>query len=88
MTPIEFKLLRLLTESAGKTCPFDEIRTRVWGSPHFSPEVVRWHIAGLRGKIEADKGQPPRRIVTVWGVGYRYEAPLAAEVQPRDIGRA
>ena len=75
LTPIEFKLLRLLTESAGETCRFDEIRRRVWGSPHYSPEVVRWHIASLRGKIEADTSRPARRIVTAWGVGYRYEVP-------------
>ncbi len=36
LTPIEFKLLGLLTEWAGKTCSIDEIRKRVWESPHYS----------------------------------------------------
>lgn len=81
LTPTEFKLLRLLTESVGKTCGVDEIRKRIWGSPHYSPELVRWHIARLRGKIEADTSSPPRRIVTVHGVGYRYEAPVASPAE-------
>jgi|TARA_Y100000310_G_scaffold162984_1_gene162915 DNA-binding response OmpR family regulator len=81
LTPIEFKLLGLLTEWAGKTCSIDEIRKRVWESPHYSAEVVRWHIASLRNKIEADPNQSPQRIVTVWGVGYRYEVPDASEAE-------
>ena len=75
LTPIEFKLICVLTEWAGKTCSIDELRMRVWGSPHYSREVVRWHIARLRHKLESSTSHPSRRIVTVWGVGYRYEVP-------------
>ncbi|MDP6453620.1 MAG: response regulator transcription factor [SAR202 cluster bacterium] len=75
LTPIEFRLLSVLTEWAGKTCSLDEIRRQVWESPHYSAEVVRWHIASLRNKIEPDPDGSPQRIVTVWGVGYRYEVP-------------
>ena len=75
LTPIEFKLLCLLTENAGKTCELDEIRHRVWESQHYSSAVVRWHIASLRGKVEEDPSGLPQRIVTVRGVGYRYEVP-------------
>lgn len=74
LTPTEFKLLCLLTESAGKTCKLDEIRRRVWESPQYSSDVVRWHIAGLRSKIEDDPGNP-QRIITVWGIGYQYRMP-------------
>ena len=75
LTPIEFRLLSVLTDWAGKTCSLDEIRRQVWESPHYSAEVVRWHIASLRNKIEPDPDGSPQRIVTVWGVGYRYEVP-------------
>jgi two-component system alkaline phosphatase synthesis response regulator PhoP len=81
LTPIEFKLLLLLTEWVAKTCHNDEIRRRVWGSPHYSSEVVRWHISGYRGKIETDTDRPPRRNVTVRGVGYRYKVPEASTTE-------
>lgn len=79
LTPVEFRLLDYLTQLAGHTCQLDEIRQDVWESRHYSAEVVRWHIASLRSKIERDP-RNPQRIVTIWGVGYRYDisgSPLA-----------
>jgi DNA-binding response OmpR family regulator len=71
-TPTEFRLLSFLTERAGKTCTPRQILDGVWDSPLYSSEVVKWHIASLRAKIEENSGDP-RRIVTVRGVGYRYD---------------
>ena len=82
LTPIEFRLLCVLTESAGKTCRPDEIRRRVWESAQISPEALRWHIAGLRGKIEEDP-KNPQRIVTAWGIGYRYQTAAASQPDSR-----
>ena len=75
LTPIEFKLLNLLVGRRGETCPLEEIKLQIWESPHYSSEVVRWHVASLRSKIEQDP-RNPLRILTVWGVGYRYEPAL------------
>ena len=57
-TPTEFKLLSLLTERAGKTCSTREILDRVWDTSHYSPELVKWHISSLRGKVERDVPTP------------------------------
>ena len=44
--------------------------------------MVKWHIASLRGKLEVDP-HSPMQIITVWGVGYRYDVP-AVEADPSD----
>ncbi|WP_195267714.1 response regulator transcription factor [Eubacterium sp. 1001713B170207_170306_E7] len=69
----EYELLVLLLENAGKTLQKDWIFDKVWGVDCFSePSTLTVHIGKLREKIEADP-KNPRRIKTVWGVGYRYE---------------
>lgn len=46
----------------------------VWGMDSFSePSTLTVHINKLRDKIEANP-KNPRRITTVWGIGYKYEA--------------
>ncbi len=82
LTPTEFRLLWFLTQRAGKTCVVKEILEEVWGSPHYSSDVVKWHVASLRGKLEAEPHEPTH-IITVWGVGYRYDVP-AVEVDSSD----
>ena len=76
-TPTEFKLLCFLTERAGKTCGLREILSNVWESPYYPFEVVKWHVARLRSKVEEDP-KNPKLIVTVRGVGYRYDPPKAS----------
>ena len=50
-----------------------ELLQRVWGAGFDGYEhTVNSHINRLRTKIESDPGDP-RRIVTVWGVGYRFD---------------
>lgn len=76
LTPTEFRLLAYLAERAGKVAPVREILQGVWGSGYYSPEVVKWHVASLRNKLEKDP-KKPQHIVTLWGIGYRYDPPAA-----------
>jgi two-component system response regulator VicR len=73
LTPKEFDLLHLLA-----SCPrvvFDRYRLldELWDVAFDGdPATVTVHIRRLREKLEADPSAP-RRIVTVWGSGYRFE---------------
>ena len=80
LTPIEFRLLCHLTDNVGKTCDVNDIMLEVWDSAQYTADVVRWHVASLRGKIE-ENPKSPQRIITVWGVGYRYEGPPVPPLQ-------
>jgi DNA-binding response OmpR family regulator len=74
MTSKEYELLVLLLENKGKTLQKDWIFNRIWGVDCFSePSTLTVHINMLREKIEQNPKRP-KRIVTVWGVGYKYEA--------------
>lgn len=69
----EFDLLCLLAGNEGKTLNKDYIFNRIWGKDSFSePQTLTVHIKWLRKKIEDDPSKPSR-IITVWGVGYRYD---------------
>lgn len=73
LTAKEYELLLLLAENPGKTLHKEFLFGRVWGMDSFSEnQTLTVHIKMLRDKIE-DEPKSPRRIVTVWGVGYRYE---------------
>ncbi len=71
LTPIEYKLLVLLAQNAGKVMTHRQILREVWG-PQQSNQAhyVRVHMAELRKKVEADPARP-KLIVTEPGVGYR-----------------
>lgn len=74
MTAKEFDLLVLLMENKGKALSKDYIFNKIWGSDSFSEQqTLTVHIKWLRRKIEDDP-KNPKRIQTVWGVGYRYES--------------
>lgn len=74
MTVKEFDLLLLFMENCGKALSKDVIFNHIWGFDSFSePQTLTVHIKWLREKIEDDVKQP-KHIVTVWGVGYRFEA--------------
>lgn len=69
----EYELLLLLVENPGKTLHKDYIFGQIWGHDSDSEnQTLTVHIKMLRKKIE-DNPKEPRRIQTVWGVGYRYE---------------
>lgn len=73
MTTKEFELLLLLMENKGRTLSKEYIFRQVWGSDSFSEQqTLTVHIKWLRQKIE-DTPNYPKKIVTVWGVGYKYE---------------
>lgn len=71
LTPLEYKLLSLLVQHAGKVLTHRQLLKDVWG-PHQVGEVqyLRVFMAGLRRKLEADPAQP-RYLLTEQGVGYR-----------------
>lgn len=72
MTSKEFELLLLLVENKGKVLNKDYLFQRVWGCDCFSePQTLTVHMKRLRQKIEKDP-KNPRKILTVWGVGYQY----------------
>lgn len=69
----EFDLLTELMRNRGVVLSRDLILTKVWGYDYFvDKRTVDVHIRWLREKLEQDASNP-RRIVTVRGVGYRFE---------------
>ncbi len=69
----EFDLLAELMRNRNVVLSRDLILTKVWGYDYFvDKRTVDVHIRWLREKIEDDPSNP-RRIVTVRGVGYRFE---------------
>lgn len=73
MTAKEFELLRLFMENKGKVLYKDYIFNEIWGSDSFSePQTLTVHVKWLRQKIEEDP-KNPKRIITVWGVGYKFQ---------------
>ncbi|MBK7423803.1 MAG: response regulator transcription factor [Propionivibrio sp.] len=77
LTLREFDLLHFLLRHPGRAFDGGELLQRVWGAAFDGYEhTVNSHINRLRTKIEDDP-RDPRRIVTVWGVGYRFEEPAA-----------
>ncbi len=73
LAPREFALLHALALQAGQVISVDELLAQVWGAEYVGePQVVYVHIRWLREKIEDDP-KHPCRIVTVRGVGYKFE---------------
>jgi len=74
----EFELLELLMENAGRVLTRDVLIDRIWGPNYFGDtKTLDVHVKRLRSKIEDDPTKPSR-VVTVRGVGYRYERATAA----------
>ncbi|MBQ1326713.1 MAG: response regulator transcription factor [Eubacterium sp.] len=73
VTVKEFELLKLLIENKNVTLKKDYIFNTIWGSDSESElQTLTVHIKWLREKIEEDP-KKPTHIITVWGVGYRFE---------------
>lgn len=69
----EYELMLLFIENTGKTLHKDYIFSKIWGQDSESEnQTLTVHVKMLRDKIEKDSKQP-KRILTVWGIGYRYE---------------
>lgn len=75
LTPREFDLLYFFARQPDKVFSRIDLLNAVCGYRHEGYEhTVNTHINRLRAKIEADPAQP-RRILTVWGHGYKFTAP-------------
>jgi DNA-binding response OmpR family regulator len=72
LTNREFDLLRFLVTHPGQAFSRDELLSKVWGWSFGDQSTVTVHVRRLREKVEVDPTQP-RRLATVWGVGYRWE---------------
>ncbi len=73
LTPIEYKILKLLMEHPGKVYSTARIYEAVWQEPAFGNEgAVAVHIRHLREKIEINPSEP-RYLKVVWGQGYKME---------------
>jgi DNA-binding response OmpR family regulator len=74
LTPKEFDLLALLVRNAGRVIPRDRIMTEVWDENWFgSTKTLDMHVSWLRRKL-GDDAADPKRIVTVRGVGLRFDS--------------
>lgn len=71
----EFELLSLLLRNAGRVLTRDTLIDRVWGSDYVGDtKTLDVHIKRLRSKVEIDPAHP-ERIITIRGLGYKYDAP-------------
>ncbi|BDS50087.1 response regulator transcription factor [Rhodoluna lacicola] len=70
----EFELLELLLENANRVLTRGQIIDRVWGSNYFGDtKTLDVHIKRIRSKIEDDPARPVH-LLTVRGLGYKFEA--------------
>jgi DNA-binding response OmpR family regulator len=73
LTPKEFELLHFLASHPRVAFPRTELLDQLWDVAYSGdPSTVTVHVRRLREKIEADPSAP-RRLVTVWGAGYRFD---------------
>ena len=73
LTALEFKLLAALVRNGGKVLSRDRLLDLVWGRGKFvTDRVVDNHIVTLRKKVEPDPSAP-RYIISVRGMGYRFD---------------
>lgn len=74
LTAKEFDLLHFLMRNPRQVFSRDQLMDQVWGYEYYGdPSTVTVHIRRLREKVEYQPSDPDR-ILTVWGVGYKYEA--------------
>jgi len=72
----EFEVLHLLLSNAGRVLTREILIERVWGDDYVGDtKTLDVHIKRLRSKIEIDPSSP-ERIVTIRGLGYKYERPV------------
>ena len=70
----EFELLELLMRNPGRVLTRGQLIDRVWGSDYFGDtKTLDVHIKRIRSKIEVQPSEPVQ-LVTVRGLGYRFEA--------------
>ena len=72
LTGREFDLLVFLLTHPGQAFSRDDLLEQVWGWSFGDTSTVTVHVRRLRENVEPDPGEP-QRLVTVWGVGYRWD---------------
>lgn len=73
LTAKEFDMLYLLARHPKQVFTREQLLDRIWGgAAYIDPGTVTVHVRRLREKIEADPSKP-MRLLTVWGVGYKFE---------------
>ena len=73
LTAKEFDMLYLLAQHPRQVYTREQLLERIWGGAEYiDPGTVTVHIRRVREKIESDPSNPTR-LVTVWGVGYKFE---------------
>ncbi|AZV45610.1 response regulator transcription factor [Peribacillus asahii] len=73
LTPVQYKILKLLTVNAGRVFSIEEIYQKVWNETPVNPEnTVAVHIRKIREKIEINPKEP-KYLKVVWGIGYKVE---------------
>jgi len=72
LTAREFDLMAFLASRPRRAFRREELLEEVWGYTYGDTATVTVHVRRIREKIEADPGEP-RHLVTVWGVGYRWD---------------
>ena len=78
----EFELLEVLLDNAGRVLTRDALIDHVWGSDYVGDtKTLDVHVKRLRAKVEDDPAAP-RRIVTIRGLGYKYEPPVGHPQAP------
>jgi two-component system KDP operon response regulator KdpE len=70
LTPIEYKIIVLLSQNVGKVLTHDLIMKEIWGPYLNENQTLRVNMANIRRKIEVNPAEP-KYIVTEVGVGYR-----------------
>lgn len=75
LTPKEYELLCFLAESPDKVFNREQLLKEVWEYEFFGDlRTVDTHVKRLREKLNAVSKEAAKMIVTVWGVGYKFEA--------------
>jgi len=72
LTVREFDLLEFMLRNPAKAWSREQLLEKVWGWRFGDQSTVTVHVRRLREKVEVDPKRPSR-LVTVWGVGYRWE---------------
>lgn len=74
LTQVEFQLMEYFFSNPGVVLSRNDILAHVWGEAYFGEEkIIDVNIRRLRMKIE-DTPSSPRHIITVWGMGYKWES--------------
>ena len=84
LEPKAFAVLALLAASPGRVFGRDEILDTVWGHRHVTQSVINRIMSLLRQAL-GENAQRPRLLHTVYGIGYRFDVPVAGDIAVPDV---